>query len=852
MYRRISLGLGWTIKGAFIALIFSVGPTAAQGAIYSWQGSTGDWLVASNWGGILPTYLDVASIANGGTATIATGNASAGYLWVGENAGRGNIVMSGGVLGATYPVFEEYVGDSGTGTFFQSGGLNYGTLTLGSKSGAVGTYVLTGNACLDGYVTIGGSGTGTFSQSGGTTAATEYWIGGGTGSSGVYNLYSGSVFTMYQYVGYGGTGVFDQSGGSVTFGGGSGGGDHSLYIGYHAGSHGSYLLSGSGYLNMYFQHIGYSPPNPSDGSYSPSAIGLFQQSGGTNIAGYVGIGPGSTYQLAGGTLQISNGGLYSQGVFDGSGSGTLIASNCIVDLTNGQNLGSLSVNMGAHSLLIVPAGFDASTGFAHFSSLGVVGTAGGTITIPAGKSVQGWASINSLVSCQGSLSLGTVFSAQPGFLNLNNGVVVSGAGSVALSGSLSINDSVSGISGGYLGGVTQEYIGNNGNGLFMHTGGINSNASLFLGYGSSDNGAYNLSGSGILSNANVEDLGHSGIGGGSSIEYIGYSGSGVFNHSGGTNGAARIVIAVNPGSCGTYNLDGGMLFIGTLTSGSGAAVFNFNGGTLQSVQTSNISMPMTLGGTGTFNTQSYSTSLGRPLSGPGGLTKVGLGILSLATNNTFSGNTLIGSGTLALGGAFALQQSTLDTSGSGSLSFGSLTAAALGGLTGPGALKLANSASSPVALGVGNNNVSTTYGGTLSGSGSLTKIGSGSLTLTGTNTYAGGTMVAAGTLIVANPTAIYDGTSLTIGSTAAFTGHQTVLATQDSDTMFTVVPEPSAATLLLATAAAASCWVLCKKEIRHVEQGLFKWCYKGTSQAPCDATGRSAQTRREIRGRGHH
>ena len=45
---------------------------------------------------------------------------------------------------------------------------------------------------------------------------------------------------------------------------------------------------------------------------------------------------------------------------------------------------------------------------------------------------------------------------------------------------------------------------------------------------------------------------------------------------------------------------------------------------------------------------------------------------------------------------------------------------------------------------------SVTYGGVVSGTGSLTQAGSGTLTLTGANTYSGGTTISAGTLQVGN------------------------------------------------------------------------------------------------------
>ena len=129
----------------------------------------------------------------------------------------------------------------------------------------------------------------------------------------------------------------------------------------------------------------------------------------------------------------------------------------------------------------------------------------------------------------------------------------------------------------------------------------------------------------------------------------------------------------------------------------------------------------------------------------GTLTMAGSGTLILGAANTYSGNTLISSGTLQLAHPLALQNSTLDTSGSGCLSFGGQTAATLGGLLGPGSLSLTNTASAAVALTVGADNASTTYSGGLSGGGaSLIKTGTGTLAVSGSNTYDGGTTVNSG------------------------------------------------------------------------------------------------------------
>jgi autotransporter-associated beta strand protein len=61
-----------------------------------------------------------------------------------------------------------------------------------------------------------------------------------------------------------------------------------------------------------------------------------------------------------------------------------------------------------------------------------------------------------------------------------------------------------------------------------------------------------------------------------------------------------------------------------------------------------------------------------------------------------------------------------------------------------------------------------TVPGGIQGAVSLIKTGSGSATLTGPNSYTGGTFVEGGTLIVTDPTALPDGGSIGVGSDAAF------------------------------------------------------------------------------------
>ena len=83
--------------------------------------------------------------------------------------------------------------------------------------------------------------------------------------------------------------------------------------------------------------------------------------------------------------------------------------------------------MGPNSLLIVPPGFNTATGFSSYSSLGLTHVAGTTLTVPAGMGFGGIGSINDLVVCQGTITASQGYS-----INLNNGLVLSGNGSVNL------------------------------------------------------------------------------------------------------------------------------------------------------------------------------------------------------------------------------------------------------------------------------------------------------------------------------------------------------------------------------------------------------------------------------------
>jgi hypothetical protein len=154
--------------------------------------------------------------------------------------------------------------------------------------------------------------------------------------------------------------------------------------------------------------------------------------------------------------------------------------------------------------------------------------------------------------------------------------------------------------------TNNEYVGSNGAGVFSQNGGSNTARFLYLGYGNSASGAYNLAAGtlGVMAD-----------------EFVGQNGSGVFTQSGGTH---------------TINVTGGFvegIYVGYAAGGSGT--YNLGGGTLRVLGLSNEFIGSA--GTGTFNQTGGSNSTP---------------YLFLGYNGTGSGSYVLGDGTLRVGGTY--------------------------------------------------------------------------------------------------------------------------------------------------------------------------------------------------------
>ncbi len=202
-----------------------------------------------------------------------------------------------------------------------------------------------------------------------------------------------------------------------------------------------------------------------------------------------------------------------------------------------------------------------------------------------------------------------------------------------------------------------------------------------------------------------------------------------------TTGALPTGTDVILSSVGTLNLNGISTVIGSLNNAEGTTGGSISLGTAT----------LTIGCSN--NSGSYSGAI----SGAGGIVKSGSGTQTLAGVTTFYGTATIKEGALSVvgNGSIAYSAGVVMASNT-ALSFSGQSAATV---------KALNDASNAVgqrvmlegvALTVGDweTNCSSSFSGAISGSGSLTKIGTGAMTVKGTIAYAGSTTVEAGTLIL--------------------------------------------------------------------------------------------------------
>src|SRR6516225_4392019 len=221
------------------------------------------------------------------------------------------------------------------------------------------------------------------------------------------------------------------------------------------------------------------------------------------------------------------------------------------------------------------------------------------------------------------------------------------------------------------------------------------------------------------------------------------SGTGTFAQIG---PGTTILTAANTYSGGTAINGGALAVAADANLGAASGGLAFGGGTLQFLSgfTTNRAVTLNAAG-GSFDTNGNNAALGGPISGAGGLTKLGSGALTLLGSSSYTGATAVNAGTLRAGAANAFAPGSAFTVAAGAALDLNGFNQSIGSLAGAGSVTVG-----AATLTTGSDNTSTTFSGTISGTGGLTKIGAGALTLTGVSSYTGATAVNGGTLSPGN------------------------------------------------------------------------------------------------------
>jgi autotransporter-associated beta strand protein len=307
---------------------------------------------------------------------------------------------------------------------------------------------------------------------------------------------------------------------------------------------------------------------------------------------------GAINVTGGGQLFVGN---YGVGIYNLSG-GTVTVSNYIAFGRSGGNgtfnmTGGILNQRGTGNLL-VGTGFQAPSGG---SAVGVLNQSGGTID-----------SQGQFLCPENSPSTGTYNMSNNAVLNVHNWIAIGRNGGTG----------VLNISGGA---------------AITHDGGGN------FDIGGGGPGTVNQNG-GAATNASGQT-------------WIGESSTAIWNLNSGVANLGTINIVQTGSGTGTLNVNGGLLIANEITTGNslGFSTLNLNGGTVQaSANNVNFLHDVTLAfvqlGGVIFDSQGFNITVAESLlddGSGGGLTKNGVGALTLTGANTYTGATVVNAGTLA-------------------------------------------------------------------------------------------------------------------------------------------------------------------------------------------------------------
>ena len=475
------------------------------------------------------------------------------------------------------------------------------------------------------------------------------------------------------------------------------------------------------------------------------------------------VGTGTTYtgniDLDGGNNTLTNAGTLNGNVAAAAGNDTVTNSGALngsVNLGDGNNtitnsgpiIGNITTGTGNDTLTntapgTVTGNINLGTGTDGISGLAGAGTVtkagAGTLTLSGNNT--GFSNVGTVLNINGGGMVAVGASN-----NMFTGGIAMDSGTLQTTGAATLTNVITLGAGG---GAVQSDAATTLSGNISGAGGLTktgtadltlSGANTFAGPATVNNGKLILSGGAAIGDTTAVILNTSSTTAGSlqvnNAETIGSlagSGNVILNAgltTGGDNTSTTESGIISGTGSLTKNGTGTFTITGANTYSGGTTV---NNGTLAGNSTSlQGNILVNVPGILLFNQTANGTYAGA-LTGAGTFTKAGAGVLTLSGNNSgFTGTSNLNGGTIAIGAA--------NNIGVGPLVFDGGTLQTTGPLT------LANAITLNAGGGTVQTDAATTLSGIIGGAGGLTKTGTANLTLTGANTYGGGTTVSAGTL----------------------------------------------------------------------------------------------------------
>ncbi|MBI1207738.1 MAG: DUF4347 domain-containing protein [Azospirillum sp.] len=445
-------------------------------------------------------------------------------------------------------------------------------------------------------------------------------------------------------------------------------------------------------------------------SLTKAGTGTFTLSGSSSYSGLT--------TVSAGTLKVTN-----ATALGGTGSGTTVSSGATLEVGAGLTLGEAltlsGTGAGSAGALALTSGTATVSGAVTLAADATVNVASGAGLTLSGGITDGASSFALTKAGAGTLTLTTTASTYDGGTTMSAGVVSVDGGDRLGTGTVTLAD---------------------GTTLQVTAAATIANA-LTIGASSSEQATVETQAA-VTWSGDIKGLGRT----------LTKTGAGALTLSGTNNTGGQGI--------STLLIQGGTLSAAEAND-LGIGAVKLDGGNLQLAGSDTYANGITLLQAGTITVDSsVSATLTGVTSSTGALTKAGAGTLTLSGNGTHSGGTTVDAGTLALGGGTALSNSGAVTVASGATL--EVTASeTIGTLSGGGAVTLGSGATLTV-----NQSADDTLSGAVTGAGALVKQGTASLTLSGSNSFDGGTTISAGTLALNGGAALADDRAVSVASGA--------------------------------------------------------------------------------------